>query len=109
MERRRYERFLVSLKAELIVGSKRYKAEIENLSKYGACIITEPAKTPMEIPPGAQVELEFNHPSGETVHLNCEVKWSSIGSTLSNEFTNSVGLEIIDPPDIFAELVQIQC
>jgi len=109
MERRRYERFLVSLEAELIVGSKRYKVEIENLSKYGACIITEPVNSPVEIPPGAQVELEFNHPSGETVHLNCEIKWSSINSTLSNEFTNSAGLEIIDPPDIFTELVQLQC
>ncbi|MEF9475233.1 MAG: PilZ domain-containing protein [Candidatus Mariimomonas ferrooxydans] len=109
MERRRYKRFLVSLEAELIIGSKRYKVEIENLSKYGACIITKPAKTTVEISPGTQVDLEFNHPSGETVHLNCEVKWSSIGSTLSNEFTNSVGLEIIDPPDIFTELVQIQC
>ncbi len=109
MDRRRYERFLVSLKAELIIGIKRYKVEIENLSEYGACIITDPIKTPLEILPGAQVELEFNHPSGETVHLNCEVKWSSIGSTLSNEFTNSAGLEIIDPPDIFTELVQLHC
>ena len=59
MDRRRYERFLVSLEAELIIGSKRYKAEIENLSKYGACIITDPIKTPLEILPGAQIELEF--------------------------------------------------
>ncbi len=96
MNVRRADRVILNLPAEIIIQGTRYASSIENLSEEGAYIITASAENAAAFPSDTELELKFNFPSGETQLLNCKVKWSYL--TPPYGFTNSIGLEIIDPP-----------
>jgi hypothetical protein len=103
MERRRSKRVTVNLKAERISCTDNCSVFIENLSESGIYIITAPEKKSTYIPGNAlDLELELN--SGETINLNCNVKWAYENSP--EDMTRSVGLEIIDPPREYIEFIK---
>ncbi len=104
MERRRSKRITVNLNAERISGNKNSAVFIENLSENGIYMITAPAKTPNEFIPGSTLDLNFKLSTGETINLHCNVKWSHDNSP--DDLTNSVGLEIIDPPPKYIEFIK---
>lgn len=104
MERRRSKRILVSLKAELISGDVSYAGIIENLSEEGIYMRTLPTKAATDFTPETKHELKFQLPSGETINLHCKVKWSY--KTPPHGLTNSVGMEIIDPPPEYKEFLK---
>ncbi len=106
MERRHFERKTVHLKAERISGNKSRAVFIENISEDGIYIITVPAEAGTDFTPGASLDLKFQLHSGETVNLQCTVIWSYQNALPDGLTTNSVGIEIIDPPSRYKEFVK---
>jgi len=103
-DRRRSKRVSVNLKAERLSCTKNCSVFIENLSEHGIHMITAPPKIPSIFKPGAPVELKLMINNGETITLQCNVKWSYDNSP--EDMTNSVGLEIVDPPERYIEFVR---
>ena len=104
MESRRFKRVVVDMPAEIIVGDSRYASSIENLSSEGIYIVTAPLKSPLDFVPDTPIELRFSLPSGERLHLSCRTKWSY--QTPPHGYTNSIGLEVIDPPYTYMEFLK---
>ena len=104
MERRQSKRLTVNLKAERLSCNKDCSVFIDNLSENGIQIITAPAKNPGVFVPGAAVEIKLKTANGETIKLYCNVKWAYDNS--QEDLTNSVGLEILDPPFEYREFIK---
>ncbi|RJQ48244.1 MAG: PilZ domain-containing protein [Nitrospiraceae bacterium] len=102
MERRRTKRLTVNLKAERITCTKNCSVFIENLSESGIYMITAPAKN-NDYVPGSEIDLELELKDGNIISLNCLVKWAVNNSP--DDLTNSVGLEIVDPPSEYREFI----
>ncbi len=98
MERRRSKRIFASFNTELTSGGKSYTGIIENLSENGVGVYMEtaPTKNTIDCTPGTTLQLKFQPISGETLYLHCKVKWSH--KTPPHGLTNSIGMEIIEPP-----------
>ena len=96
MNVRRSERVILNLPAEIIIQGVSYASSIENLSEEGAYIITASAENTSAFSSDTVLQLKFHFPSGEAQLLHCKIKWSYL--TPPHGFTNSMGLEIIDPP-----------
>ena len=103
MEARKHKRVIVNLSAELICGDKRYAGTIENLSENGAYVVTAPQRASTELTPDTLLDLKVQMSHGETQVLHCRIKWSYM--TPPHGFTNSIGMEILDPPLKFRELL----
>lgn len=103
MERRQAKRLTVNLRAERISCTNNCSVFIENLSETGIQMITAAAKNPNLFVPGSEVELKLKIAQGQTLKLLCNVKWSYDNS--HEDLTNSVGLEIIDPPSEYIEFI----
>jgi len=104
MERRRTKRLTVNLKAERLSCTNNCSVFIENLSETGIQMITASAKNRNLFIPGAPVDIKLETTDGETIKLQCHVKWSYDNS--EEDLTNSVGLEIIDPPLEYREFIK---
>jgi hypothetical protein len=105
MERRRSKRIRVDLKAERISGDSKQGVFIENISSDGIHIVTSPSRTHKEYFPGADVDLKFRLNSGETIRLACKIRWVHLNEP-SNGLTDSIGLEILNPPRKYLEFVE---
>jgi len=105
MEKRRSKRFRVHLKAERISGNEKYGVFIENISEYGIHIITTSTEKHKSYTPGTNIDLKFQLFTGETLNLQCKVKWAH-SKVPPDGLTDSIGLEIIDPPEKYLELVK---
>lgn len=103
MEKRRSKRITVNLKAERLSCTRNCSVFIENLSETGIYITTAPSRN-KDYVPGSEIDLELELNSGRIIHLNCHVKWFVDNSP--EDPTNSVGLEIINPPAEYREFVQ---
>ncbi len=104
MEKRRFKRITVKLKAERISGNERQGVFIENISKNGINMITSPQKSHEQYLPGSDINLKLFFLSGETINLHCKVRWAIV-KIPPNGLTDSVGLEIINPPLKYIEFV----
>ncbi|MBI4680203.1 MAG: hypothetical protein HY753_03050 [Nitrospirae bacterium] len=67
-------------------------------------MISAPANPMIDLQPGTAFDLKFQLPSGQNVNLHCKVKWSF--KTPPHCLTSSMGLEIIDPPEEYKELLK---
>jgi hypothetical protein len=105
MERRRSKRISITLKAERISGDKKHGVFIEDISETGIHMTTSSSKEHMKYTSGTDVDLKFSLSSGETIKLRCKVRWSCI-KIPPNGLTDSIGLEIIDPPLQYVEFVR---
>jgi len=103
-ERRKTKRLSVNMKAERLSCVKNCSVFIENLSEKGIHMITAPAGLPGLFEEGSSVELKLRVGNGQVIKLQCNVKWSYDNS--SEDMTNSVGLEIVNPPDEYREFVR---
>ncbi|MBI4847735.1 MAG: PilZ domain-containing protein [Nitrospirae bacterium] len=103
MEKRQSKRVTVNLKAERISCTKNCSVFIENLSEDGIYMTTAPAKN-NEYVPGKEIDLELELHNGKIINLNCHVKWAIDNSP--DDLTNSVGLQIIDPPSEYRNFVR---
>ena len=104
MDARRQNRIIVNFEAEIVLNDKRYSSFIENLSEDGVYVVTSQAKSSLEFIKDTLLELRFSFPSGEKIRLRCKVKWSY--STPPHGMTNSIGLEILDPPLLYKEILK---
>ncbi len=102
MERRRSRRVTVNLKAERISCTENCSVFIENLSKSGISMISV-AENNKHYVPGSEIDLELEMSNGETINLNCNVKWAYENSP--EDSSNNVGLEIVDPPKDYLEFI----
>jgi len=105
MEKRRSKRIRVNLKAERISGDEKYGVFIENISEHGICMITTHLKAHSKYIPGTYIELRFRLSSGETLNLSCKVIWAHL-KIPPDGLTDSIGLEITDPPLKYIEFVR---
>lgn len=105
MEKRRSRRITVNLKAERISGNEKHGVFIENISEHGIHMITSPQKSHEKYVPGKEIILKFFFLSGETINLRCKVRWAIV-KIPPNGLTDSVGLEIINPPLKYVEFVK---
>lgn len=103
MEKRRSKRVTVNLKAERISCTDNCSVFIENLSESGISMLTTNNKK-SEYVPGSEIDLELELTTGETINLNCNVKW--VYNNLPQEKTKNVGLEIIDPPEKYMNFLK---
>jgi len=103
MESRRSRRLILSLPAEIICGDRRYPGSIENISAEGIYLVTPATMSGEDLAPGTMPELRFRFLSGEEMHLHCRIKWSY--PTPPHGYTNSLGLEIMDPPLTYKEIL----
>ncbi len=104
MDSRRDERVIVNLEAALTAGENRHACFIENLSPTGMYIVTASAAPSYDFAPASVFDLRFNFPSGPKMDLQCSVIWSY--PTPPHGYTNSIGIEIIDPPPAYLEALK---
>jgi hypothetical protein len=104
MNVRRSERVILKLPSEIIIQGTHYASSIENLSEEGAYIITATVENTETFSTDTMLELKFKTPSGEAQVLSCKIKWSYL--TPPHGFTNSMGLELIDPPLSYKDLLR---
>ncbi|HJX01910.1 MAG TPA: PilZ domain-containing protein [Candidatus Humimicrobiaceae bacterium] len=105
MERRRSRRIKIKLKAERISGDEKFGVYIENISETGIYMMTTPLKKHKKYIPGTDIDLKFQLNTGEIINLYCKVVWAELKSP-PNGMTDSIGLEIIDPPSRYLEFVR---
>jgi len=105
MEKRRGGRIKINLRAERISGDNRHGVFIENISESGMNIIIADEKALKEYSPGKDVDLRFRLSSGEALNLRCKVRWFC-PEVPPDIRTESIGLEIIDPPPRYIEFVR---
>ena len=105
MEKRRSKRIKVNLKAERISGDEKYGVFIENISENGIHITTTPSETHKKYTPGIDIDLNFQLNTGETLNLHCKVRWAHL-KVPPDGMTDSIGLEIINPPKKYIEFVK---
>ena len=103
-ERRQSRRVTVNLKAERLSCTKDCSVFIENMSESGIHMISAPANNRDLFMPGAPLELKLKIAGGETLRLQCHVKWSYDNSP--EDLTNSVGLEITNPPEAYLAFIK---
>ena len=102
MERRNTKRLVVNLKAERLSCTKNCSVFIENLSDTGIYMITAPSKN-KDYEPGRKLMLKLELATGKTLNLQCYVKWTY--DNAPEDLTNSVGLEILNPPDEYRNFI----
>ncbi len=94
----------MNLKAECISLDENNMVFVKNVSEEGVCIQTAPADAKEDFNPGIPVELRIEFPSGETVKLNCEIRW--VSQNQPDGITTNVGLEIERPPAKYKKFVK---
>lgn len=105
MDARRFRRIRVSLKAEHILANVNRPVFIENVSEQGIHMVTLHKGAEGQFFPGENIDLKVWLSSGERIPLRCEVRWASF-KTPPDGVTDSVGLQIIDPPSQYVSFVR---
>ncbi len=95
----------MSLKAEHVSDSATRPVFIENISEQGMHMVALHKGTEEPLLPGRNVELKLRLSSGEAIPLRCEVRWMS-AKTPPDGVTDSIGLEIIDPPSQYLSFIR---
>jgi hypothetical protein len=93
------------VQAKSILKNKGYNGSIENFSQEGMLKVI-PNGQLIEILPGATTGVSFQTPSGETLNIECEVKWIRHHSDLPFGIKHHIGMEIKNPPQKYTEFVE---
>lgn len=104
MDARRTKRKIVSIRAELIIGDRSWASFIENLSEEGIFVTTSAAESSAKIAPQISATLRFPLPAGKKAELSCRIIWTL--KLPPYGLTQSVGMEIIDPPASYKEYLK---
>ncbi|RJR18052.1 MAG: PilZ domain-containing protein [Nitrospiraceae bacterium] len=104
-EKRRADRIVENLDAEIISGGKTYKGIIMNFSEAGLYMVTATADSVVDITPSSSIELRCVLLSGNKISLKCEVKWFQT-KTSSHGVSFSMGMEILDPPQEYRKFIE---
>jgi len=90
--------------ARLTLGNKSYPGRVENLSDDGICLLVPPSLPPLHSCMGSECSIEFSHPSGEKMNINCRVKY--MYKTPPHGITNSMIMEVSDPSVQYKKLLK---
>ena len=104
-EKRRSKRKNVDIKGEIILDDISSNGTVENIAENGIYmeISSEyPLHSTVRFTPGMEVRVHFQSPTGETLKLHCQVKWSY--KTEPHGLTEKIGMEVIFPPPGFIDL-----
>ncbi len=104
MEKRLSKRLRVKLNARCVSIDVCHATYVENVSEEGVFIQTAPADTKIDFTSGMPVELQIQLHSGETITLNCEIRWAY--QNPPDGMSSSVGMKIIDPPSQYKEFLK---
>jgi hypothetical protein len=105
MEKRRFKRVRVNLKAERIAGHGKHSIFIENMSEYGIFMIIPRSDETKKFAIGRDIDLKLHLIKGGSIDLNCRVRWSCPEAT-EKGITDSIGLEILMPPEAYINFVR---
>lgn len=105
MGKRRVKRTTVHLNAERISGDEKYGVFIENISEKGIHMLATHATPHTHYSPGKNIDVQFYIAHGKPLVLHCRVRWSC-PKVPPNGMTDSIGLEIIDPPPQYIEFIK---
>lgn len=94
-KRRQFNRITVGYKALLISGDNTLEVVIDDLSENGVSVSTYSSNPLMEFGPEALLTMTFQPTTGETLNLQCRVKWVK---PLPRGSGSSIGMEIINSP-----------
>lgn len=103
--KRRSPRVDFRVKAKSIAKNKGYQGSIENFSREGI-LNSIPNGHVLDIFPGTTIGVSFKTPSGETLNLECEVKWIRHFPDLPFGIKHHVGMEVQNPPEKYTEFVE---
>ncbi len=103
MEKRIHKRKIVAYKVEVLADGISYAGIVENISEKGLYMIANPSKTSIDFTSGTKLELKFQLPSGESLNLPCQVKWSY--KTPPHGLTYSMGMEILKQSPEYIEFI----
>jgi hypothetical protein len=102
--KRHHKRFVITLNAQVIIGGKSYSGVIGNVSEEGvSSTITTYIKTDEQFAPHKLIQLVFELPSGDIIHLDCEIRWFLRPRELGSNMI--LGLYIVDPPSKYTEWI----
>ena len=104
MDFRRSKRVITDFPAEVIWQDRRYAGTVGNLSVEGAYVVTTPGHAGDAFNENTLIELKFQVPAGDKVHLHGRVKWSFL--TPPHGYTLSLGIDLIDPPRTYLEALK---
>jgi hypothetical protein len=105
MERRRSRRIAVSLNAKRISGDEKHTIFIEDISESGIHIITAPSIAYRKYAPGTDIDVSFRISPKRKITLHCKTRWAYHKMPPEKE-VDSIGLEIIHPPDEYIEFIR---
>ena len=109
-QEQRFKRYNVNLMSIVSSDSMNYAGFIQNASEEGLAYASHSfTPTINELSPKKIIELLLKMPSGETLKLDCEIKWSaehSTWSSLRNYTLFKMGMKIIDPPSEYSQYVK---
>ena len=105
-QKRSSDRFSVNLNSVITSGFRSYLGVIENVSKEGLAYIRVERDTftltLKEFTPEKIINIILVVYDGETLNLNCQIKWSSLLSSpwpLHQDYPKlGIGMKIINPP-----------
>ncbi len=94
---------IVALKAELIFGEMICEGLIESISGNSVYFLSGPTRLSTKFHPGTDLKLILFPPSDFPVQMDGTVRWSY--KTPPHGFTNSVGIEINNPPTEYTNIL----
>jgi hypothetical protein len=103
-DKRIHHRIIVRLKAVLTFKDISYVGMIENISEHGLYMIALPINHGIDFSPGAIHEMKLRTFPGESVIMHCKIQWSY--KTPPYGLTNSVDMEVMDPPPEYREFLK---
>ena len=95
-KRRQHNRIIVGQKALLIAGDITLEVVIDDLSENGVSVSTYSSKPLTEFGTETLLTLSFQPSAGETLNLQCKVKW--VDKFLPRGSGSRIGMEIFNPP-----------
>ncbi len=104
MEKRRTERLVDSMDAEIISEGIRYPGIVMNFSEEGLYMVTATANMSVNISPSSILKMKCMLPTGDQVNVDCEVKWLQT-RTSPYGVTFSLGMELLDPPKEYKKFI----
>ncbi len=96
---------IVNLKARLSSNDTIHSGIIEKFFKDTLYIRAVSKKPSSDFAPGKLLSVNFQVNSGNTVCLECKVKWSY--KTPPYGITVSLGMEVIQPDNYYNELLRV--
>lgn len=103
MEERRFKRYNVRFHSVVLSKGNNYTGTIENVSEEGIGYIMSTVREALEdLLPGEIIKLIILTSSGDTLNLNCEIRWTNVHH--ANDKI-SMGAKIIDPPAKYKEFL----